>query len=76
MAKPPGWKVQRDPMAVEGKAIVTFDSANPDTLSIRFPTEMGDYEFVLTHEQAMKLRYLLGRALRPANTAVKYEMYD
>ena len=27
MPKPPGWKVQREPMAVEGKAIVTFDTA-------------------------------------------------
>ena len=76
MAKLPARKTHRGLRALEGKAIVTLDSANPETLRIRMPTETGVFDFKLTHEQAMKLRYLLGRALRPANTAIRLEMYD
>ena len=47
--------------------IVTFDSTNPDTLSIAFFADSERFDFRMDAEKAERLRYLLGRALDPAN---------
>ena len=61
-------RVHRGLRALDANPIVTFDSQNPTTLGIRMSTETGIYDFRMDRAKAERLRYLLGRALKPANT--------
>ena len=54
-----------------GEPLVTFDSANPDWLTVTMPTPEGKLDFRLNPSQADVLHYRLGRALHPATTPYK-----
>ena len=64
----PARRINRGLRALDANPIVTFDSQNPNALGIRMPTDTGIYDFKMDRAKAERLRYLLGRALRPANT--------
>ena len=72
MADLPARRVHRGLRAVEGDPIVTFDSAHPDSLTVKLTSATGIFEFKLDPEQTDLLRYRLGRALDPANEPPRY----
>ena len=51
---------------------MTYDSTNPATLSIAFFADSQRFDFKMDAEKAERLRYLLGRALNPANEPPRY----
>ena len=48
---------------LDAPPIVTYDSVNPDTLSIALFADSERFDFKMDVEKAERLRYLLGRAL-------------
>ena len=61
----PAKRVNRGLRVVDGIPIVTFDTANPETLTIKFTTATGIFHFQMDWEKADHLRYLMNRALKP-----------
>lgn len=52
---------------LDAPPIVTYDSTNPDTLSIALFADSEGFDFKMDAAKAERLRYLLGRALNLAN---------
>lgn len=69
MAEPP----HRGLRDLTDEPVVTHDSANPDWLTVTLTTKDGVYDFRMdSGGKAERLRYLLGRALDPANEPPRY----
>ena len=50
--------------------IVTFDSANPQTVGITLTTEKGTIRYRMEAGKGLRLRFLLGRALHPLDGSI------
>ena len=50
--------------------IVTFNSKNPQTVPISLTTDTGIIHYRMEASKGLRLRYLLGRALNPANQPI------
>ena len=68
----PSKRIHRGVRLLDAKPNITFNSARPDEVIVHMPTETGQYDFKMDAERADWLRYLLGRALNPANEPPRY----
>lgn len=50
--------------------IVTFNSARPDEVFVSLTTEKGTIHYRMEVRKGLRLRYLLGRALYPADELI------